>query len=663
MTASGSRSWRGPTAVVAAWLLAASYLGGPSLLVALVLLVGGFLLPLASLLADRLRGVGLPDEIGLCAGGAGALLAAIVGYYVRRALPLPPMAVDLLVVAVTFTAALRTGALGRAVRAALSPTFRAAGWLLGGVVPGLACLVWMGFEVSHEGVLRYYGLFTIDFSNLAGMVALIKASPGPPAFVTAGGGPLHYHWWFFTVAAWLSEFAGTHGRCSSALALANLVAAVLLAATLVAAVAEHLRRRGTALSQRAQARLATASAAIVIVAPVSIYAYQFLVARLHRPWFTAGVRNSLLLSIVNSMSTFGNNTLALVLVLIVWQLLAAQGEKPSWRAAASVALAGLALCGLSVTLTLPVSLASAAWILMRRVRQPWRLAVAGVLVGAVGLPLLRATSIMGDSSQHLVPSFDGGQFIQNVLLGMAPIWVLATASLVAHRRPSFNWLLMAASVLVPTFVDFAGHGAVSSTMSMKMASLLAVASAPLVADGLLVLVGRGAAEGPARPTWMRLWRVGAALALLVGAANSLAYAGQFALYRLTGRGHPAELPADYAAALEYVRRHTPPAAVVVDPNGDLLSSTIGTLLIGERQVWLPTVYSASLFRSDSDRPEIMSRPAIWRDWQGGGFRDESLAATIAARADVLVGPPHIESASWEEKFRAGSYVVYGSRRR
>ncbi len=645
--------------MLAAWLLGASYLGGPGLIVAFTLMVAGLFVPTAALLADQLTGIGLSDELRLCAGGAGALLLAIPGYYARRALPLPGTVVDLVLVAMIFVLSLRTGALGRAYRTARSPLFAGARWLLGAVIPILACLVWMGFEVPRGGALRYYGLFTIDYSNLSGMVAMIKASPGPPAFVTAGGGPLHYHWWFFTIAAWLSEFAGAQGRCSSALILTNVLAAVLLTATICAVVTEHLRRRGDDVSDDTRRRYAVASAAVVIVAPLSIYAYQFVVGHLHRPWFTIGTRNSLLLSVLNSMVTFGNNTLALTLVLIIGALLAALGEKPSWRAAAGAAIAGLAICGLSVTLTIPLCLAGGAWILLGRVRQPWRLAVTGAVVGAVGVPLLRATSIMGDSSQHLHVSFDHGQFLQNVALGMTPIWILVLASFINRRRVSFWSLLIAAGTLVPTFVEFVGHGAVTSTMSMKIASLLAIAAAPLVAEGLLAL----GAAGPARPTWMNAWRVIAVVALLTGVTNSLAYVGQFAFYRLSGRGHFAEVPSDYAAALDYVRRHTPPSAIVVDPNGDVLSDTIGTLLIGERQVWLPTQYSATLFRSDSDRPEIMARPAIWRAWQDSNFHDETVSATIASRADVLVGPPSLASASWEEKFVAGAYGVYVSRRR
>lgn len=660
----GSISWRGPAAVVGAWVLTVLYLGGPGLLLAFVLMTGGLLLPVAALLADSLNGVGLSDELRLCAGAGGALLLAIPGYYLRRLVPVPGALFDVLVGAAAFGAALRTGALGRAVRAALSPVMRAAGWLVGGLVPALACLVWMGFEVRRGDALKYYGLFTIDFSNLSAFTAMIKDSAGPPAFMTAGGGALHYHWWYYTVAAWMSEFAGANGRSSSALALANFLAAILLAATVTAFVAVSLLRRAVPLTDRARHRLASASAAIAIVAPMSIYAYQALVYVLHRPWFTFGVRNSLLLSVVNSMSTFGNNTLALALVLIIVELLGGLGDKPSWKAAWAIAFSSFALFGLSITLTFPLALAIGLWILMGRVQKPWRLVAASAVVGAIGFPILKATSIMGDSSQHLVLSFDHGQFLQNVALGMAPVWALAGASLIeGRRRLSFPWLLVLAGLAIPTMVDFVGHGAVSSTMSMKTASLLAIAAAPMIAEGLIALLGIGAADRAAAPGWRRPWRAVAALALLLGVGNTLVYAGQFSFYRFSGRGRSASIPVDYANALDYVRHSTPRNAVVVDPNGDLLKDTIGTVLIGERQVWLPTIYTVDLFKSDADKPEIMARPALWRSWEQSGFRDEAAAATIAGQTDVLVAKPGIASASWQPAYAAGAVAVYRSRGR
>jgi len=673
MTSVDPPSLRGPLAALASWLLAVAYLGGLASFIPFVLVAGGLLLPAAALLADQLRESGLSDETRVCAGGAVAVLLAIPVYYLRRALPLPAALFDAAAVVAISGSSLRTGALRRYVRAALTPTFRAAGWLLAGAVPAVVCLVWLGFEVPRGGGVRYYGLFPIDFANLANFVAMIKASHGLPQFVTAGGGPLHYHWWFFAIAAWLSDFMGMSSRCASALVLSNLLVAVLLAATICAVVADHLRAGRLAalssLSERARHRLAASSAAVVIIAPFSVYAYQFLVAHAHRSWFTLGVRNNLLLSIVNSMSTFGNNTLALILVLLVGAALAAYREQPSWRLAGLLGLAGFSICGTSVTLALPVILAAAAWILLARLGlgKLWRLLVIAAVIGAVGLPILRFTNILGDSSQHALLSFDRGQFAQNVLLGMAPIWVLAAASLRVRRSLSFWWLLLAACVAVPSSIDIVGQLAVSSTMSMKIASLLAVASGPLVADGLLALMRAGAPAGAATSSapGPRLWRAIAALALVVGLSNTLVYALQFAAYRLAGgaAGHPEELPGDYFQALSYVRRNTRPDAVVVDPNGDRLPRTISTLLVAERPVWLPTYYTTQLLHADVDNPEIMSRPETWRAWERGGFADEQLAATIAGAADVLVGARHIQSASWEERYAAGDYAVYVSRRR
>jgi hypothetical protein len=305
------------------------------------------------------------------------------------------------------------------------------------------------------------------------------------------------------------------------------------------------------------------------------------------------------------------------------------------------------------------------------------LVVIAALIGAAGFPLVRASNLMGDSSQHLVLSFDRGQFIQNVALGMAPIWILSATSLVSGRL-SFATLLVWACVLVPTFVDFAGHGAVSSTMSMKMASLLAVASVPSIADGLVRLLAPRRLAAPAANVDViapgapastsgssKIWRAAAGLALIAGLANSLVYTLQFAVYRLTDHAGPrtVDLSADYVGALDFVRRNSPRDAVVVDPDGDRLLDTIGTVLIAERLVWLPTRYSAVLVRSDRDYPAIMARPAIWRAWESSQFTDEALAAQIAGQADILVAPPNIESAHWQRRKVAGTFAVYSSRDR
>lgn len=669
-----ARTSIGPWAALVAWLLAVAYLGGLASLIPFVLMVAGLLLPGAALLADGLRGTGLSDEMRACAGAALALLLTIAVYRLRRALPLPPLLFDLAAMAAVLAAALSTGAMRRYLALALAPSFRAAGWLLAGVIPGAACLVWMGFEVHRADIVRYYGLLTIDFSNLAGIVALIKGSPAAPQFVTAGSGPLNYHWWFFSIAAWLSGFLGTATRSSSALALSNLVAAVLLGATLCAFVTDHLRARagaaGKAASEAAGHRLAAWTAAIIIVAPFSTYAYQFLIGLVHRPWFSAGFRNNLFLSILNSMSTFGNNTLALALVIIIVTALAALERSASWILAGLAGVAGLGIFGLSITLTIPLALAGGVWLLLGKVRRPLQLVAAACLIGAAGLPLLRASDLLGGSSLHLVVSFDRGQFLQNVAFGMAPIWILAGAALVRPRL-SLPVLILGACVLVPTFVELTGHGSTPQSMSMKMASLLAVAAAPLVAEGMAwllpsrVLDGAGAhgVGSPAPPSpRTSAWRLAASLAVLAGLANSLVYTLQFAAYRVTGRdgGRSADLPADYVEALDYVRQNSPASAVVVDPDADRLRDSIATLLIAERQGWLPTRYSAELVGTDRDNAEIMSRLDTWHTWKAGQFSDEALAGKIARSADILIGPLSIQSAHWERRSVTGAFAVYAS---
>jgi hypothetical protein len=52
-------------------------------------------------------------------------------------------------------------------------------------------------------------------------------------------------------------------------------------------------------------------------------------------------------------------------------------------------------------------------------------------------------------------------------------------------------------------------------------------------------------------------------------------------------------------------------------------------------------------------PFAVALGAIWREWQGGGFRDDSLASTIAVRTGVLIAAPGLASPSWKPRFSAG----------
>ena len=60
-------------------------------------------------------------------------------------------------------------------------------------------------------------------------------------------------------------------------------------------------------------------AALIAFAPLITYFYQFAIRLVGLPFFTTGERNGLLLSVVNSMMAFGNNTFALAAILCCWR--------------------------------------------------------------------------------------------------------------------------------------------------------------------------------------------------------------------------------------------------------------------------------------------------------------------------------------------------------
>ena len=642
----------GPAAAITAWLLAAAYLGGGLPLVQFAVMVGGILLPGAALISRRLTGCGLTDELRVCTASAAAILCAMPVYYLRRAVPIPAAAFDLAVILAMLTAAIRTGALRMFVGEALSPAFRSLGWLVAGILPAAACLVRMGFEVRGGSTVRYHALSLVDFSNLATVVTMIKTSPGLPSFATLGSGFLHYHWWFFAFPAWLSELGGFDCRSATALALTDLLCSVLLAATIFAATLQHLRAR-PALAEPVRRRLAALTAGIVIVAPFSVYAYHVLVAALNLPWFTLGARSHLLLSVLNSMTSFGNHTLALTMTVLIAAMLSSWNEHPSRTRAALIGAGAIAIMGLSIILILPAAAAAATWLLLGRLRRPALLVGPVALVGAAGLVLLWKTNVLGDSPQHLVASFDRGQFVQNVVFGMAPIWVLVLSAR-AGGPPVFSRALIVAGIAVPTFLIASGPGTIPESVSMKIATLLAVSAAPLVADGILTV-------------WHQrrvVWKLVAAATLSLGLANAAVYTLQFPAYRL---GVPAgdrfaEMPANYIAALEYVREQTPRTAVVIDPGGDMGISADITVLVAERRLWLPVLDNAADFGVGLDSPEMTTRLAPWRAWKASRFRDESQAAILSAGADILIAEPHVVSAWWTELRSFGDFAVYAARR-
>lgn len=479
----------------------------------------------------------------------------------------------------------------------------------------------------------------VDYSNLANIAALVKVSPGLPLDATAGLQPLGYHWFFFALPAWASEVLGGDARVAEMLVVFNALSAVLLIAT-VAVVLPKVSKTAAAIA-----------IAVSLFAPFSLYAYQVVLKLLH---VSIGERNALLLSPVNSMTTFGNNTLAIVLALLTCRLIEAWNERPHLIVAALAGLLSAALAGYSVTLAMPLALAWAAWLLMRRIRSPIKFIVTALPLAIVGGWILTRTQVLGSGAERPAISFDQLQFLRNVVFGMAPVVALSVIGWSKDRRLSIYEILMLACVAVPTFVALAGSRSGESALSMKIATLLAVSATPLVAGGAQVLLARW------KEARSRIVVVLVGVVVCVGTVNTAAYVLQFAAARVLHRGSRfVEIPRDYFEAMLILRSATPRHALVIDPFHAALPDTISTLLLAERRVWLETKYSAEVHQLAAD-DLIATRATAFENWRRGRYEDKSAATYLAATADALLldDSDGVPPAPWKLYARHGGYSVY-----
>ncbi|HEY6137937.1 MAG TPA: hypothetical protein VI670_09260 [Thermoanaerobaculia bacterium] len=466
------------------------------------------------------------------------------------------------------------------------------------VVPFVFALVWLGWAAPAGHDVRFYGLFGIDFGNLVAVVSTLRVSPLLPLSYVAGGGPLSYHWLYFTIPAALASFGGGAMPNANALILANLLMAMLLVQAVASIASEKL------------------AAAVAVFAPFTTYFYQTISSRVPLGPLAVPMRNHLLLSPLNSMVTFGNNTVALVLAMAALAALERWNRDGKLRDLAEGCIALAAVAGFSITLVFPLALALLAWI--PRIRRPAFAVAAAAAAGAIFLAILWTLHVLGgDSSRHLALAFDRGAFLKMALFGMAPLWLLAR-----RRELTIFHAVIAACVAVPSFVYIAGSPTGASDFSMKTATLMAVAFAPLLVVRRSLLV-----------------------ALVVGAGliQSAAYVLQFPFYRLrhvTTNG--VSIERDYANALAWVRGHTPLSAVVADPHELRNRDELFTAILGERRVWLPTAYAKTYLIADLP-PAVLARETMPLE---------------SGDADVLLVPYAIASPRWRAVHREGSWIVY-----
>ncbi|MGH9421448.1 MAG: hypothetical protein ACRD3J_15830, partial [Thermoanaerobaculia bacterium] len=389
-----------------------------------VVFVAAFVLP-ACLLAMRLPHVrDMPSELRLTSASALVVMLAVPWFFARKVLPVHPWIADIIVCAILVSAAAKFGDV-RTTLAGLGPAWKRSRFVVAIVLPLLFAMVWLGYAVVAGGEVRFHGLFAIDFGNLVSVVAALRASPFLPLASIAGSGPMSYHWLYFTLPATLTGFCGVSIPASNALILVNLLMAALLVHTLATIV--------SMFHQQIDQRAARLTVAVILFAPFTVYYYQTIAARISLGWLAIPTRNHLTLSPVNSMIVFGNNTFALVLILLTAM------EVERWnreRKFIDIVLGTAALSmviGYSVTLLFPLVAALLIWLALGRIARPWIVLTAAVVVGGAAGAMFLAIRVLGsDGSRHVAFAFDRGQFLRMVVLGMLPLWGLL---ILGGRKP------------------------------------------------------------------------------------------------------------------------------------------------------------------------------------------------------------------------------------
>jgi hypothetical protein len=642
-----------PAAATAGMLL---YLGGGALAGAqLVVFVVGLLFPAAALLAETGALRNLSSNVRVATSLSLAVLLITPAFYIRRALPFPGWLADLIFVIALCSAAKYRGAYTRFLHDIRTPLFRAAWPFLFVVLPALFVLTWMGFGVHEDGQVFYYGLFPIDFGNLTSIVAVINASPGLPHWPVAGTGILHYHWLFFVFPAWLSSLGDGHTPEAIALVLCNYVAASILFLT-ISVAADHVL---LAIDRPIAASTVVMAAGVVTLGSLVMYPYQALVGvavRLtHIQSLAIAVRNGLLLSIPNSLAVFGNNTMALAMALLVLVMLLEWNRRLEKGSLVLGAIFLAMIIGYSITLIFPMALTLGIWLLLARVRRPL---LAAIFFGVIGAAIAGTMALglhMFGPGKDLAVAFDDGAYLRHVLFAFSPLWALALLSRPIWGKLSLFCALIVACVIVPSFLYIPNTVTGQIDFSMKIAALIAVAASPLACAGLAR--SRKNWRSPAAAVTMAL--------IVLGLVCTVAYAGQFAFLRLRhNHERTMALPADYVAALEFIRDNTPSQAIVIDPQSIPYALTIPTVFIGQRRVYLPTEYGEQVLGGLTVSPEVARRKRDFEQWSKDGFVDGTLSALFASHADYcLLAGPGPAAGDWTLIRTFGGYSLWESKAR
>ncbi len=380
------------------------------------------------------------------------------------------------------------------------------------------------------------------------------------------------------------------------------------------------------------AKLAPHLAGLALFSLSTLYVYQTVVGHLHQSWLTLGARNHLVLQLPHSLTCFGNNTLALILSLLIVDMLCGWTSSGNRNCLGFAAALASLLPGYSVMLVFPLGLAIMAWTISGRVRRPvLTLAVFGAFA-AVAWVIFRAIGLFsyGGGGGRVMLSFDHGQFIQNILLGFFPATFALGIWLWNNRTRDvgsslFPFLCVALACLaVPTVSMTKGSPTSPVDFSIKTASLYLVAVTPFFALASAWLVTRLRQH-------RGLGLAGVAL-VCAGLVNTGAYVLQHAFHRALTPDSPApSIALDHYRALELVARQ-PSLLVLIDQFSIPNPVVDPAVMLGGKRVLVASGYEQVAFPPSATAKE---NKALWLAWQHSGFSDDALGRLLAERAESV----------------------------
>lgn len=444
---------------------------------------------------------------------------------------------------------------------------------------GMALLVllfgvsWLGFEDLNDRSVWYYGLFGVDFGNLANVVTLIRVSPFLPLGEVAGVDSLNYHWFYFVLPALFSDFLGWEIRSAYSLVLCNWLVATFFLSLLTAIAARLVD------GVRVRSSFMHLASVIVIFAASGHYIFLAVARFIGVDWPSGLSRNYLVLTPLNSMLNFSNNTMAVGLAVLMPVLIGIWNDSRDRRALVLGVSVWLTIFVLSATLFFSVSLALGVWLVFGKVREAAKVMLLTVPLLLAFATLLFLMGIVGSDDRAISVQFDHGQFVATLAVVYFPIIAFGVYGMWRGRRLDFGAVLVLAAIAVPTMLFVSDSPTGSVDFSMKNGTLFAVAMTPFVGLGVTDIWSRAGRSG-VKGVWILL--------IAAGVLNSAAYLSQFGLYKwsvVAKRGQ--SVPIGYYEALDFIRRNSNDDDLLIDLAGiEFPRINIG-LLISERRGWLP----------------------------------------------------------------------------